>query len=137
MYCDEIIALDFSNFMIHEAQVGHFGTMANVSRDVKNTEQRNKRLIEESYGGFLTPDEIEDVLRGVEIYLPDEEIRERAPLRKAWRDAFLLKKHQEQQALLEAAMEGQMCHEECSDVPQEVEEITVEKPKARKTRGNK
>lgn len=132
MYCDEIVALDFSEFMIHEAQSGHYGTLSNVSRDVDSTNRRNKRLIEEAYGGFLTPDEIADVLRGVEIYLPDIEIRARAPSRKAWRDEFLLKKQQLQQDMLAAAL-GEIA----SEVELEEEEIPVEKPKARSTRGRK
>ena len=133
MYCDEIVALDFSAMMLHEVQTGHFGTMSNVSRDVDNTKQRNERLINEAYGGFLEPSEIEDLLRGVEIYLSDEEIRARAPKRKAWRDEFLLKKQQMQQDMLSAALEelGVNTNQDLD------EEIVVEKPKSRSTRGKK
>lgn len=132
MYCDELVALDFSEMMLHEIQTGHIGTMSNVVRDVESTKRRNERLIGEAYGGFLSQEEIDDLLRGVEIYLSDEEIRARAPLRKAWRDEFLLKKQQLQQDMLAAAL-GEI---ELESDPEE-EEIPVEKPKSRSTRGKK
>lgn len=131
MYCDEIVALDFAEFMIHEAQGGYIGTLSNVVRDVKSTDRRNKRLIEEAYGGFLTPEEISDVLRGVEVYLSDIEINSRAPNRKAWREEFLIQKQQAQQELVAAAMEGS--EEELEVWPDDNEVLVVpeteEKPK--------
>lgn len=104
MYCDELIALDHAEFMIHEIQGGAVGTMSNVVRDIHSTERRNKRLVEETYGGFLTDEEIKDVLRGVEIYLNDEEINRRWPLRKAWREEFYQQKQQKLQEMIEAAI---------------------------------
>ena len=127
MYCDEIVALDFAEFMLHELQCGHFGTMSNVSRDVESTRKRNQRLITEAYSGFLSPEEIEDVLRGVEVYLDDAEINRRAPGRKAWRDQFLIAKQKAQQELLAAAMQEHSC-EDCEDEFTE-DLVEEEKPK--------
>lgn len=136
MYCDEIVALDFSEFMIHEAQSGHYGTISNVSRDVESTRKRNKRLITEAYSGFLSPEEIEDVLRGVEVYLDDTEINNRAPSRKAWRDQFLLAKQQAQQEMVAAAMQ-EVVGDDDEEWPDDsaVEEVkpkTTQRPKLKK-----
>jgi ATP-dependent protease ClpP protease subunit len=94
MYCDELIALDHSAFMIHEMQTGHAGTISNVMRDTQHAEKRNSRLIQEAYGGFLTDKEITDVLRGVEIYLDSDEINVRFSSRQDWRVEFYDKKRE-------------------------------------------
>ncbi len=88
IYCDDLVAMDHSEFMIHEMQAGTIGTMSNVERSSQSLMRRNARLVKEAYGGFLTEQEIQDVLRGVEIYLDDDEINRRFPLRQEWRENF-------------------------------------------------
>jgi ATP-dependent protease ClpP protease subunit len=140
MYCDELVALDFSEFMIHELQTGAIGTMSNVTRSAESSAKRNRRLVEESYGGFLSPEEIEDVLRGVEVYLCDSEINSRWAARKVWRDAFFAQKLQTQQALMEQAMLQEAELEIPDDVAQGIVEMlepqikTPAKKRARKAR---
>lgn len=125
MYCDDLVALPHSEFMIHELQTGHMGTVSNVSRDVQSTERRGKRLIEETYGGFLTEQEISDVGRGIEIYLLDEEINKRWKDRVEWREHFF---SQKQAALQQAVTEAM-------EVLVEGEEVPV-KPKTRRSKRN-
>jgi ATP-dependent protease ClpP protease subunit len=106
MYCDDLVALDHSSFMIHEMQTGHLGTMSNVVRDTQHTEKRNRRLVQEAYGGFLTPQEIEDVLRGVELYLDDDAVNARFPLRQEWREQFYAVKQEAFQKKMQEAQEA-------------------------------
>jgi ATP-dependent protease ClpP protease subunit len=147
MYCDELVALDFSEFMIHEMQAGFGGTMSNVSRNADSSKKRNKRLVREAYGGFLSPEEIEDVLRGVEVYLCDEEINARWPSRKDWREEFFAQKQQTQQALMEQAMANQATQDAELEITEDVAQGIIEmlepdsspvrKPVAKRTRKTK
>lgn len=74
---DQYIVGDNASMMIHEYQVGNQGTNSNVLKRVEHTAKQNERFIKETYSGFLNDDELENVLKGVEVYLGAEQIRTR------------------------------------------------------------
>lgn len=77
-HADEYVIGDHASFMIHEFQVGTGGTESNSFRQSEFNHKRNHEFVRETYEGFLTEDEIENqVLKGLEIYLGAEEIKER------------------------------------------------------------
>lgn len=74
---DEYIVGHGSSFMIHEFQVGHAGTMSNTKKRVDHLAKINEEFVRETYRDFLTEEEINQVLNGVEIYLDASEINDR------------------------------------------------------------
>lgn len=82
---DEYLVFDSASFMIHESSYGSGGTASNVRRHTQHVDKKNDKFVRDTYKGFLSEDEIEDVLKGVEIYLDSNEIRERLDKRERTR----------------------------------------------------
>lgn len=74
---DQYIVGQGATMMIHEYQSGTFGTQSNNDRRNAHTKAQCDKFIRTTYKDFLTPEEIEDVLRGLEIYLDSDNILER------------------------------------------------------------
>lgn len=79
---DQYLVFDTASFMIHESNYGSGGTASNVRRHTEHVDKKNDKFVRSTYKGFLSEEEIEDVLKGVEIYLDAEQIRERLSLRE-------------------------------------------------------
>ena len=79
---DQYIVGDRASFMIHEYQVNNGGTMSNSKRRNDFSSAECEKWVRDSYEGFLSEQEITDVLNGVEIYLNAEEIRTRLSKRE-------------------------------------------------------
>ena len=75
--CDMVWVGTNSSMMIHNAHFGSIGTVSNVVKHVDFERKRTEKLIRSTYEHFLTEDEIEAVLAGVEIWLDSEEINDR------------------------------------------------------------
>lgn len=82
---DEYLVFDSASFMIHESSYGSGGTASNVRRHTQHVDKKNDKFVRDTYKGFLSEDEIEDVLKGVEIYLDSNDIRERLDKRERTR----------------------------------------------------
>ena len=82
---DEYLVFDTASFMIHESSYGSGGTASNVRRHTQHVDKKNDKFVRDTYKGFLSEDEIEDVLKGVEIYLDSNDIRERLDKRERTR----------------------------------------------------
>jgi ATP-dependent protease ClpP protease subunit len=89
MYCDEIVVLDNAYSMIHTATFGSQGNTGNVRSHTEFTVKMVENLLNETYEGFLTKDELIKVKQGVEIWFDAEAIRKRM----ASRNKFLKSKH--------------------------------------------
>ena len=79
---DQYLVFDTASFMIHESNYGSGGTASNVRRHTEHVDKKNDKFIRSTYKDFLDDSEIEDVLKGVEIYLDADAIRERLSLRE-------------------------------------------------------
>ena len=79
---DEYLVFDSASFMIHESSYGSGGTASNVRRHTQHVDKKNDKFVRDTYKGFLSEDEIEDILKGVEIYLDADQIRERLSQRE-------------------------------------------------------
>lgn len=81
---DEYIVSEGATLFIHEFQVGNSGTNSNVVRRVEHTTKENERFVRETYKDFLdeSKGEIDEVLRGVELYFNADEIRQRLQQRE-------------------------------------------------------
>lgn len=74
---DQYIVGEGATMMIHEFQSGVSGTQSNNDRRNAHSSSESKKFINKTYAHFLTDQEIEQVLMGVEIYLDSQEIHER------------------------------------------------------------
>lgn len=79
---DQYLVFDTASFMIHESSYGSGGTASNVRRHTQHVDKKNDKFVRDTYKGFLSEDEIEDVLKGVEVYLDADQIRERLSRRE-------------------------------------------------------
>ena len=77
MYCQEVAVLDSAHMMVHTATYGTVGNTGNVKAHTEFTTRQVEKLIDDTYAGFLTSEEIEKVKIGVEFWFDAEEIRAR------------------------------------------------------------
>ena len=75
--CPNVIVSDSAEFMIHTGKFGTGGNANNVIDHVKFTVAQLYKLIDETYAGFLTVSEIEQVKIGVEFWFDAEETKRR------------------------------------------------------------
>lgn len=82
LYFDEIHVTPHTTFMIHSANLGiGRGTASNVERNAAFQAKQMERFLRDAYRFFLTEEEIQKVLDGVELYLDDKDIKKRLELR--------------------------------------------------------
>lgn len=83
LYFDEIYVTPHTTFMIHSANLGiGRGTASNVERNAAFQAKQMERFLRDAYRFFLTEEEIQKVLDGVELYLDDKDIQKRLEIRK-------------------------------------------------------
>lgn len=75
--CDDIEVKDFTSSLVHQASFGSMGTTSNIQAHVDFTAKQTQKFVREVYEHYLTEAEIDEVLKGREIWLDDEEMRER------------------------------------------------------------
>lgn len=71
--CDALIMREHSSFMIHNVSFGSYGKGHEIKSHVDFSLSQSKKLLEATYEYFLTPEEIEEVLKGDDKYFDDEE----------------------------------------------------------------
>lgn len=74
---DDLEVKDYSSIMCHSASFGSTGTSSNIRAHVSFTIDQTERFIREVYKDFLTEEEVEQILNNREIWMDDEETRER------------------------------------------------------------
>lgn len=77
MYCHEVAVLDSAYSMVHTATFGSVGMTGNVKSHTDFTVRQVEKLLNETYDGFLTKEELVRVKSGVELWFSAEEIRTR------------------------------------------------------------
>lgn len=75
--CSQWQVQPWAEMMIHNASYGAWGKAHEVSSRVRSTDDRMSKVLREVYDGFLSEEEIEDVLKGQDIYLTAEDIESR------------------------------------------------------------
>lgn len=86
--CEEWEVDSQSSFMIHTASLGVFGKAPEIEVELAHRLKLIRRFIEDTYTGFLTTDEIEDVLRGQDKYFEGDELVARLTAYAEYRDAL-------------------------------------------------
>ena len=67
---------------LHEIQAGVSGTTSNMIRHMEHLKETNETFIKRSYSGFVSEDEMNQILMGVEVFLTAEQIRDRLTSRQ-------------------------------------------------------
>ena len=83
LVCSEVITTPYTAMMCHSVSGGNFGTMANQERSAIFFSKLYSEFMEDIYEGFLFEEELDDLKKGLEIYLDANEIQERLEYRQA------------------------------------------------------
>lgn len=76
-----------STMMVHACSYSPgYGKESDVRSSVENTARINKEWVERTYKGFLTDDELEKVLDGKDLYFYADDLRERLPAYRDFRE---------------------------------------------------
>ena len=95
MYCDSVVVSDMASLMIHNVSYATGGKNSDIIAHTQHVAKTSEKLIRDTYSGLLTPEEINEVLNGREIYFDADEARERFESRGKYLEA----KFQAEQAL--------------------------------------
>lgn len=86
--CDEWEVSPSSTMMIHELQYQPpGGAVSSVRASHEHVAQVNERFVRQTYTGFLSEEEIQQVLDNKELYFYAEDLMERLPKYAAYRNA--------------------------------------------------
>jgi len=82
--CDMVFVSENAYMMIHSVSFGSAGKMHDVSSHVDFMKKQSKKLVDSTYEGFLSHEEIADVHKGIEIWLDSDEIIVRLATRQKY-----------------------------------------------------
>lgn len=89
LQADDWVINDSSTVMVHACSWSPgWGKEADLRASVEYTERLNREWVERTYRGFLDDDQLSQVLAGKDLYLFADELRERLPKYKEYRDAL-------------------------------------------------
>ena len=77
LHCDQIYVAPYASMMCHNISYGTVGKDADVLSMVTHTSQWSKKLMRNTYSGFLTDKEITEMIDGKEFWFDSETIQER------------------------------------------------------------
>lgn len=77
MYCDSVVVSDLASIMVHHVSYSTGGKNSDIIAHTQHIAKTSEKLIRETYTGWLSEQEIEEVLNGREIYFDADEARER------------------------------------------------------------
>jgi len=75
--CHNIVITDSAHSLVHTAQYGTEGQTGNVRAHVDFSTKHIKGIIEDTYSGFMTPDEISDLHKGLEFWFDSKQLNKR------------------------------------------------------------
>lgn len=75
--CHDIEIAPFTQFMLHNYSGGTVGKGHEVRDYVKFSDKQLNKALSTIYKGFLTPQEIHDVIEGKDMWMDDEEVMKR------------------------------------------------------------
>lgn len=81
--CDKLEIDDYVSFMIHNYSGGAQGKGHEVKAQMEFTDKQLNTAFTEIYGGFLTPDEMKQVIDGTDIWMGKTELLARLAARKS------------------------------------------------------
>lgn len=82
--CHQVRVSPYAEMLCHSSRYGFAGKSADNVSHVLHTAKVTERFMRETYEGFLSEEEIEQVLNGKELYLDAEEIMQRLEAREEY-----------------------------------------------------
>lgn len=117
--CPSIAIKPYSTFMAHSGMSGAWGPFSKAGQQLQFFAEETERLMRNVYEGFLSEEEIEDVVKGHrEIWLKDAQIMERLEAFSEYKRA----KHEEAVAQMQQQLE-----EETLPVPRKTKKKVAQK----------
>jgi ATP-dependent protease ClpP protease subunit len=81
-----IVITPISQMMCHNASFGNYGKLGEIDANISFSKKYIERLMDETYSGFMTKEEIKDLKKGVDFYFDSEEIIQRLGARAKYQD---------------------------------------------------
>lgn len=75
--CHEVVVTDSATMLVHNLRTGYAGKIADLEAYTVFTRKTSSKLIDETYKGFLSDEDLQLVLHGKELWLESAEIQER------------------------------------------------------------
>ena len=75
--CHDMEVEDFTSFMIHNYSTGTQGKGHEIVDYINFTEKDLKKTFTQIYSGFLTTHEINEIIKGKDMWLSSEDVRKR------------------------------------------------------------
>lgn len=94
--CNETVVADAAEMLVHCARNGFVSKQPDLESYVSHSKKTIERMFRTAYMGFLTEEEITNVLRGLEMWLDCDEIRERLAQRDEYLEAKFLAEQEEE-----------------------------------------
>lgn len=82
--CHQVTVGRYAEMLVHSARYGTIGKSSDVLSHVLHTTKVTERVMRDAYAGFLSEQEINEVLNGKELYLDSDEIVERLEAREEY-----------------------------------------------------
>lgn len=79
---------EMSTFLVHGFSYGTYGHEAQVYNTAAFNKKLNERSLRSTYGGFLTEEEIQEALKGVDLLFDGDELLERLQSFKEYRNSL-------------------------------------------------
>lgn len=84
--CHNIVVTDSAHSLIHTATYGTEGQTGNIKAHVDFSTKHIKNLIENTYAGFMTADELSDLNKGLEFWFDSKDLEKRLKNRMKYLD---------------------------------------------------
>lgn len=93
--CNEVVVTESAEALIHSCRFGSSGKAADIAAHTQHTLKTTEKLARATYAGFLSPEELQQMLDGKEFYFDSEQLE----VRLANRADYLEAKFQAEQSL--------------------------------------
>lgn len=75
--CHEVVVTDSATMLVHNLRTGYAGKIADLEAYTVFTRKTSSKLIDQTYKGFLSEEDLQLVVHGKELWLESAEIQER------------------------------------------------------------
>ena len=133
---DQYIVGDGATMFLHEIQAGVSGTTSNMIRHMEHLKETNESFIKKSYQDFVSEEEMNQILTGVELFFTADQIRERLQQREQKRQEEAQEQHSN---FLKDLEEQEFDYSELtvSELEEEIKMYTEDMKKLRKALASK
>lgn len=82
MHCMDVVVTDSAESLIHPPRGGSFGKVTDMHSGSQHFLKVSNRMFKDAYEGFLSEDELKEVIAGREMFLDADDLRQRYQARQ-------------------------------------------------------